>query len=449
MKIVRVDSDSVAARAGLMAGDEILAINGAPLRDALDFLFASAEEELELAVRRADGAAVVLGLVRSPGEPLGIELPPDPIRRCGNRCVFCFIDQNPKGLRRSLYVKDEDYRHSLLFGNYLTLTDLAAWEIERILDQHMSPLYVSVHATDATARRRLLRCPGDGAILPLLTHLARGGIELHAQIVLVPGYNDGEILTRTLDDLERLHPALLSVAIVPVGLTRHRAKLPPLRPVRADEAASLVEAIGVRQRACRARLGTRLHFLADEFYLLAGAALPPASAYEGFPQIENGVGMVRRFERDHAHARRLLPAIPGREARTGRGRRTDGDAANAKPRVLVTTGTRFSPLLEAFLARRLRATGEASCAEVRVIAVENAFFGPGVTTAGLLTGGDILAALMREQPFDLALLPPETLNADGRLLDDLTPDEIGARLGAPVRVGFAASTPDANEADAG
>lgn len=422
MKILRVDPDSPAARAGLVAGDELVAVNGSRLRDGLDFLFASAEEHLTLELERAQGQSRTIEFARRPGEPLGIELPADPIRRCGNRCIFCFIDQNPKGLRRSLYVKDEDYRHSLLYGNYLTLSNLAPWEMQRIIEQHMSPLYISVHVTDPGVRRRLLRCPGEGAILPILERLAAAGIEFHAQIVLVPQFNDGALLDRTLEDLEALHPALRSVAIVPVGLTRHRVRRPELRLVTSQEARLIVRGVAARQDACLARLGTRLHFLADELYLLAGEPLPGADAYERYPQIENGVGMVRRFEEDYRTARRLIP-------------QPAGPARGAS--VAVVTGTRFAPLLETWLERRLAETGEAQQCRVRVIGARNGLFGPAVTTAGLLGGRDMLAALVAAGPFDLALLPPETLNADGHMLDGWTPEQLGRELRQPVRVGFA------------
>jgi putative radical SAM enzyme (TIGR03279 family) len=431
MKILRVDPGSPAARAGLVAGDELIAVNGLRLRDGLDFLFASAEEHLMLEIERAPGPPRTLEFTRRPGEPLGIELPADPIRRCGNRCTFCFIDQNPKGLRRSLYVKDEDYRHSLLYGNYLTLTNLEPWELQRILEQHMSPLYISVHATDPAVRRGLLRCPGDGAILPLLGRLAAGRIEFHAQVVLVPQMNDGAILERTLDDLQTLHPALRSVAIVPVGLTRHRERLPALRLVTPEEARLVTARVGARQARCLARLGSRLHFLADEFYLLAGEPLPGADAYEGYPQIENGVGMVRRFEEDYRAARRLIPHPDG------------GSQAQS---VAVVTGTRFAPLLEAWLQRRLAETGEGGYCRVRVIGARNELFGPTVTTAGLLAGRDMCAALAAAGPFDLALLPPETLNADGRMLDGWTPERVGQELQRPVRVGFAVAAGEEGEA---
>jgi len=424
MRIRHVAPQSTAARAGLAAGDELLAINEEPVEDLLDFLFAVSEAELLLDVQPAGSAPSArrrLHLTRHADEELGIELDPDPIRRCSNRCTFCFIDQNPRGLRPSLYVKDEDYRHSLLYGNYITLTNLSAADEERICAQQLSPLYVSVHATDPAVRQKLLRCGGDGAILPILERLAAHGIELHAQIVVVPEQNDGPVLAQTLADLERLGPQLASVAVVPVGLTRHRDGLAPLRPLTGTEAAAVLDTVAERQARNLARAGRRLHFAADEFYFLAGRELPPFAAYEAFAQIENGVGMVRHFEAAYADAPRLIP-----------------DAARE---TIVATGRRFAPWLRRWLTRRLAATGE-EIDRVRVVAVPNRFYGEMVTTAGLLVGADIAAAVAaaarRGAAPELVLLPPDALNGEGRMLDDMTPHQLAQQLACDVAVGFAA-----------
>ncbi|MBM3318198.1 MAG: DUF512 domain-containing protein, partial [Candidatus Eisenbacteria bacterium] len=256
-----------------------------------------------------------------------------------------------------------------------------------------------------------------------------GGIEIHAQIVVVPGHNDGPILQQTLNDLEHLAAAIRSVAIVPVGLTRHREGLHPLRLPDEAEAAAVIAEVAPRQKACLARHGRRLHFLADEFYLLGGQPLPAAAEYEGYPQIENGVGMVRRFEEDHAPARRLIPWPRGAVERAGASR-------GGRPRVLVATGERFAPLLAQWLGPKLSSTGEGERFRVETVAVRNEFFGPTVTTAGLLTGGDLLAGLRAAGEADLALIPPETLDGEGRLLDDQTPEGLSEALGIPVSAGF-------------
>ena len=428
MKIAAVQQASPAAKAGIRPGDEIVALNGSPVADSLDYLYASSEPGLRLRVRRPGGAIEEILLERKPGTAVGITLAPDPVRRCSNRCIFCFIDQNPKGLRDSIYVKDEDYRLSLLYGNYLTLTNLRPAEIARIRRQRISPLYVSVHATEPRVRRTLLGCRGSGTILPLLTDLATSRIEIHAQIVVVPGYNDGDVLNRTLADLEGLHPALRSVAVVPVGLTRHRRGLAPLRGMTRAGARRALASVAARQASCLASFGTRLHFAADELYLLAGRELPPYSAYEDFAQIENGVGMVRRFERRLGRLGRLFPSLP---PETGRARRR---------RVALASGLRFAGVLSRWLPAALARTGEEAAASAEVLAVRNRFFGARVTASGLLVGRDLVAALTAALPFDLAVIPPEVFNHEGLTLDGMTRGDLAAAIGRPVQADLGAGS---------
>src|SRR3989454_478179 len=314
--VAAVRARTAAATAGLRPGDRVLAINGHALRDAIDFRFHGGDERLALSVER-DGARHALRLARRPGADLGVELEAPragEIATCANKCVFCFIHQLPKGMRRSLYVKDDDFRLSFLHGNYITLTDLDEAAFERIIEQRLSPLYVSVHATDPTLRHALLGRPRVSAeILPRLERLAKAGIRMHAQIVLCPGWNDGPSLERTVFDLAPLQPRVATTAIVPVGLTRHRERLPALRSLTPDEARALIGVVEGWQQGWLAALGSRFVFLADEIYLLAGRALPPARAYEGFPVVEDGIGLVRRFEDGFARAiaRRSRPAVRG------------------------------------------------------------------------------------------------------------------------------------------
>src|SRR5438105_424138 len=297
--VSRVRPGSAAAAAGVCGGDRLLAVNGAPLRDVIDFQFNAGEEELRIELERA-GARTAARLVRRLGRDLGLEFEtprPAEISTCANKCVFCFIHQLPRGMRKSLYVKDDDYRLSFLHGNYITLTDLDEAAFERIVEQRLSPLYVSVHATDPQLRHRLLGSPRRTAeILPRLERLAKARIHVHAQIVLCPDLNDGAHLARTVAELAPLHPHVATVAIVPVGLTRHRERLPALRVLRPDEAAGLVDTVAGWQRDHLATLGSRFVFLADEVYLVAARPLPAAATYEEFPLIEDGVGLVRRFE---------------------------------------------------------------------------------------------------------------------------------------------------------
>jgi putative radical SAM enzyme (TIGR03279 family) len=403
-----------AAGAGLRPGDRILAINGQTLRDAIDFQFHAADDVLDLAVERA-GSLRTLRLRRH-GPELGLELqPPRPgeISTCANKCVFCFIHQLPKGMRKSLYVKDDDFRLSFLHGNYITLTDLDEAALARIVEQRLSPLYISVHATDPVLRHRLLGSPRVAAdILPRLEGLARAGIRMHAQIVLCPDWNDGQHLARTVWELAPLHPHVATTAIVPVGLTRHRDRLPALRGLTREEAGALVATVHAWQGALLDRLGSRFVFLADEVYLLAGEPLPLTDAYEGFPVVEDGIGLVRRFEDDFAHA---LGRRRGRQVRAA---------------VTVVTGEMFAPRLG-----RLLASAELTGEPVRVAAVPNDFFGGAISVAGLLTGRDIQnhVAGLRD-PGDLVLLPAVALrDVDGVFLDDLTPAELARDLGVAVR----------------
>jgi len=401
---------TAAAAAGLFAGDRILAINGRPLRDAIDFQFYGAGDRLELRVER-EGRPHALHLVRRAGGELGLELEaprPGDIATCANKCVFCFIHQLPRGMRRSLYVKDDDFRLSFLHGNYITLSDLDEPSFERILAQRLSPLYVSVHATDPELRWRLLGRPRHSAeILPRLERLAKAGIRVHAQIVLCPEWNDGPHLERTVHELAPLHPHVATTAIVPVGLTRHRERLPALRTLTGDEARALVDTVAGWQARFLAALDSRFVFLGDEVYLQAGRPLPPAEAYEGFAIAEDGVGLVRSFEDGFATAK-----ARERVRRTGR-------------RVTVVSGALYAPRLARLLAE---------FPEARVTAVANEFFGGSVAVAGLLTGQDIQRHLAGLGDLGEAVLIPAVALRDGEgvFLDDLTPDDIARSLGVPV-----------------
>jgi putative radical SAM enzyme (TIGR03279 family) len=412
--VASVRRRSDAATAGLQPGDRILAINGQPLRDAIDFQFYGADDELRLTVARLE-RTTALTLRRRAGD-LGVQLvPPRPrdIATCANACVFCFIHQNPKGLRKSLYVKDDDFRLSFLHGNYITLSDLDEAALGRIEAQRLSPLYISVHATDPELRHRLLGHPRhSGEILPRLARLAAAGIRMHGQIVLCPGLNDGTHLERTVFDLMGLYPHVATVAIVPVGLTRHRERLPALRLLTADEARGLLDTVTAWQASFLARLGSRFVFLADEIYLLADRALPEAAAYEGFPIAEDGVGLVRRFEDDLVRAVRGV--VPSR-------RRT----------VTVVSGELYGSRLA-----RLLAPLAAGGLTIRLAPVPNDFFGRTIGVAGLLTGRDIQRHLGDLTDLGEEVLLPSVAirDGDGVFLDDLTPADLARDLGVSVRV---------------
>ncbi|HAD04515.1 MAG: FeS-binding protein [Desulfuromonadales bacterium GWC2_61_20] len=411
LEIIAVEPGSIGAELELAAGDFLLAINGQPVRDLLDAVIYTADEELLLEVQKRDGELWDLELEKDADAPLGLEFPhPDP-QHCGNNCLFCFVHQLPPGLRTSLYVKDEDYRFSYLYGAYVTLTNITPDEIERILAQHLSPLYISVHATDEPLRARLLGRPAP-PVLPLLQRLAAGGITLHTQIVVCPEINDGAVLAQTVAELASLYPAVQSVALVPVGLTGYRARLPKLRPATATEARAIVASVAHWQAEFRQRFGTRLVYAADEFYLQAAVEFPPLGDYESLDQLENGIGMIPLFRDEAAQAldeTALLPALT----------------------VSTLTGVSFHDELRLFVDQLAAKSG----VTIHLYPVRNDFFGGQVSVTGLLAGGDIITQLRGRPLGDVLLLPEVVLKEGGDLfLDDLTPGDLERALGLPVKI---------------
>ncbi|MFC1545002.1 DUF512 domain-containing protein, partial [Gemmatimonadota bacterium] len=368
IRITAVDSQSPAGRAGFVAGDTIENINGRPVEDFLDFLFLSSDAELEMVYREAaSGSRHRRTLFRRSGESLGLDIDQGRIARCGCKCMFCFVHQLPRGLRRSLYVKDEDYRHSFLYGNFITGSNLRDEDLKRIGEMGLSPLYISVHATDPQVRHRMLGGHGRSDILELLKDLIDLGVEVHTQVVICPGINDGGVLERTVVELEALGPEVMSLAVVPVGLTAHRDRLEKLDAVTPELAAETLRRIHGLQRAFRRTRGSRFVFAADEFYLLSGRRLPAAGSYEGYPQIENGVGLVRSAIQE---LDKVLHRLDTRRWRTGL-------------RVNVLTGKSFAPVLESRFLPKIR---QALPGEWHVAAVENNLLGKSISVAGLISG---------------------------------------------------------------
>jgi putative radical SAM enzyme (TIGR03279 family) len=436
-----VEPGSVGEVAGLRLGDRLLAINGQPLRDVIDARFYAAEDELDLVVER-DGEPLRISVEREFGQPLGLEFTHPTfdvdIRRCTNRCEFCFVQMNAPGMRRSLSIKDDDYRYSFLFGNFVTLTNLTAADWERLEEQRLSPLYISVHATEPDLRRRLLGSRWAPDVLDQLRRLADVGIEVHTQVVLVPGINDGEYLDRTLADLlALLGRPVQSVGIVPVGLTRfHRGSC---RPYTAGESARVLDQVEAWRKQSRRQTGCTFVYPSDEWYLVAGRDVPTARQYDGFPQLENGVGMVRQLLDEWSELRRSLSLD----------RRRSPDRAQA-PATLVC-GTLIAPVLERIVQEWRTLSG----AQLRLVPVTNRFFGPVTTVSGLLTGQNVVAALQEAQadssPLpqrggrrggDLVLLPRAMFTGrygagdapPGVTLDDMSIDEISAQLGVRVEM---------------
>jgi putative radical SAM enzyme (TIGR03279 family) len=409
-RVASVVPGSIAEEIGVLPGDIVIAVNGEALPDYIAYRFAIADEEVALEVLRGD-VCFEAEIEKDADEDLGLVFEHDVfdrVRRCANNCVFCFESQMPTGMRPSLSLRDDDFRLSFLHGNFLTLTNLAAADLSRIVREHLTPLFVSIHATDPEVRRALLRHKKAGEILAQLRRFGAYDIQVHGQIVLCPGWNDGDVLARTLADLAALHPTVLSVGVVPVGLTAHRPEGPEVRPVTPADAAAVLDLVECTQAELLPRLGTRLVFAADEFYLMTGRPLPPATDYEEFVQKENGIGLARLFLDDTAALD--VPALP-------------------PVRATLATGMLAAPLLET-LAERLRAAG----ADVTVVAVPNRFYGGGVSVAGLLTGRDLLEELSGRDLGVALLLPSVILNADGRFLDDMTPAQVSEALGVPLRL---------------
>lgn len=467
--VVNVEPGSTAAALGLRVGDVVVAVNGRPMRDVIDYRYAMADEHVTVDILRGE-QRLSFAIDKDLDDDLGLEFAEplwDRLRTCNNKCPFCFLTQMPKGFRKTLYLKDDDYRLSFLYGNFVTLTNLKEADWERIREQRLSPLYVSVHATDPYLRGVLLGKPDAGDVLADIRRLGAMGIEVHTQFVVCPGLNDGEVLRRSVEDLAALHPIVQSIAAVPVGLTKYRfnGKAPqsikaaiqvheapewidanwerqplweeqialrparpelgfcarsgdtilsdiPLRTFRPDEAAQVIDLLEPYQQRFRRTLGYGLVYPSDEFYLLAGREVPPAEVYEGCDQIENGVGMVRQFLDQWSVARHRLPP-----------------RMRAPRRVIVVTGRLAAPVLRPVVERLRRIAG----LHAELLVARNDFFGEMVTVAGLLTAADVIAQLAPLGTADLVILPRVMFDYRGeRTIDDRTPEQIATALGSPV-----------------
>ena len=425
--ILRVLEGSIAEELELVPGDKILSVNDIPLRDIIDFSFAMADEEIELLVEHADGEQELIELDKDYDEDFGVEFERavfDGIRSCANHCYFCFVDMIAPDMRHSLSIKDDDYRLSFLYGNFVTLTNMGAADFERIEHFHLSPLYVSVQCTNPVLRAEILRYKGAADILGQLTKLEEAGADYHTQVVLCYGLNDGEELERTIRDITERRPHALSLAIVPVGLTKHRTDPFPLIQFDRIGAARVIDQVEAWQQRIRAEEGRTFIYLGDEFYFLAGRDVPPAEMYDGFPQLDNGIGLTRNFIEEWTAA---------------------ADYANTldtNSRLAVISGTAVAPVVER-LAREL----DPDVQRIHVLPVINEHFGETVNVSGLLTGHDISAALRAfSHSVDGVLIPASSLReGEDVFLDDMTLDAMRSSFPS-VRIEPVATGRDYREA---
>jgi len=417
--VTAVDPFALGDRLGIQPGDRIVKVNGRDLHDFLDFQFYTGSEDcVRLEIVKKSGEAAAVETEVGEGEIWGLDFEYFSPRQCANDCIFCFCNQNPAGSRESLFFKDEDTRLSFLHGNYTTMSSISKIELDRIVEQRLSPQYVSVHATDPEVRRYLLGRKRPDDVLGKMRYLAANGIELHAQIVLCPSINDGQVLKRTIDDLAELHPGLRSVAVVPVVFTRLHNYRDRMTAVTEAFAKALIKEVRQWQREFRRQLGTTFVFLADEFYLRAGVSLPGRAHYGDYPQIEDGVGMVRRFVVD---AKRTLShdLVSDFQLRPGSLRGT------------IATGELFYPILAQYVDQINRMCGT----RLKISAIRNRFFGEEVTVAGLIAGSDVLAARDSIQGEFLIVPEQACLKSGNTFLDDLTVEQLEGELQMPVSHG--------------
>lgn len=413
--IDRIEPGSIAEELELEKGDVLVSINGQKIEDVFDYHYLVNDEELTVLVRKSDGEEWELEIEKDYAEDLGIEFENglmDDYRSCQNKCMFCFIDQMPKGMRDTLYFKDDDERLSFLMGNYVTLTNLSEREIQRIIDLRISPINVSVHTTDPELRVKMMGNRFAGRSVDIMRRLAQAEIQMNCQIVACPGVNDGPALMRTMTDLVEMRSGVSSCAIVPVGLTKYREGLYPLHTYTQEEAAAVLDMVETFGAECIQKYGRRMFWCSDEFYQLAGRELPPDEFYESYEQLENGVGMLRLLEVEFMGALRMMK----------------GEQVDVRPFALAT-GKAAAPLLTRLAAEALAEFGGTG----HVYQIENVFFGPEITVAGLITGQDLIAQLKGKDLGERLLLPDCMLRYHQNVfLDDYTVEQVQEALGVPI-----------------
>ncbi|RMH61031.1 MAG: DUF512 domain-containing protein [Calditrichaeota bacterium] len=410
--ITAIKPGSIAEELEIRPGDKLISINNKAIRDRLDYRFYMSDEEIDVVIEH-EGESILYEIEKDIDEDIGLELEDMQLMACGNNCVFCFVYQNPKGMRKALYFKDEDYRYSFMYGHYVTMTTISEADLKRIVEQRLSPLYISVHSTEPQTRKFLLGIKKDDGLLEKMRYLTDNGIELHTQIVLVPGVNDGDVFDKTVEDLRRFYPGVGSVAVVPIGLTRHRKRLTPLRMHTPDELREQIAFVEERRQRYKKELGVHFVYLSDEFFIKARQPIPSAEYYDAFYQIENGVGefrdMIDRFEAAFDPAR----ALP------------------EPTRVTMVTGALAHGRLAEHIVRPLSRVRNL---EIDLVPVINKWYGPSIQVSGLLVARDIYETLSQRDLGDVVLLPPRVLNDDGYFLDDWTLQDLENKLGVPCHV---------------
>lgn len=403
LRISNIQHNSLAEKCGLKPGDILLRLNGKEISDIIDYMYYSKEEMLVIEYLR-DGRSHKIGLINKKLKPLGIEFEYKNVKRCVNKCIFCFIDQLPKGMRETLYIKDDDTALSILSGNYITLTNLTEKDFERIVKFHLSPLKISVHTTNPVLRKFILKNPKAALILDQLEYLAKHNIEFDAQIVLMKGINDESELDRTISDLSRFYPNIRSIAVVPVGLTKYREGLFYLEPFSEQDAKKVLYQISKWQAKFEKEFGTKLVYASDEFYIKAQEAIPDCDFYEDFRQIENGVGLLALFKKQFLSAlKKLKPNY------------------SLNKHVTLVTGVSAYEFLKSLIKIF---NNKFPNVKVDVVKIVNNFFGHTVTVAGLLTGKDIIEQLQNVAVGDYILIPSCALNHENKFLDDVHIDEL-------------------------
>ncbi|MER3524010.1 MAG: DUF512 domain-containing protein [Ignavibacteria bacterium] len=413
MKITTVEPNSIAEELGIRPGDELLEINGKRVADAIDFRFYESDAEISIKIARR-GEVTIYDIGKDDGERIGLAFEDFRILACGNDCIFCFVDQNPQGLRSQLYFRDGDYRLSFMYGNYTTMTNAGPAILRRIVEQRLSPQYISVHVTDYAIRKRLMGLKKDDKILEKIAYLHDHGIDMHTQIVLCPGINDGDALRKTVFDLYRFNKHIVSLAIAPVGLTDHRFGLTELQRVDCEYANALLDRIEPWQERFRNEIGRAFVYASDEFHIVAGREIPPEEYYDGFPQTENGVGLVRSFLNEFHRQATSFPR-----------------SMSARARMTLATAELPAGFMQEVVVRELSRIDNL---EVRVEIVPNVLFGRSVTVAGLLSGKCLVSSLRGKELGDVLLLPPDILNHEALLLDDMTVPQLEQTLNVPVMV---------------